>query len=322
MKAKLVSPASSSSEWEIELKQFPAVIGRSPHAQIQPWDSSVSGLHCELEAVNGRLLVRDLGSEYGTFINGIQVDIAPLLPGDKLTVGKSSFIASYDFPERHVPQPSLFLTERDVPPWDREVHSETTLFGLVELLDRQRSKFRKHNREPGQTEAMFPDPPHPEHVEHLLAEEMKTLGVDPRFIYAFEQTRILVTEFNQDSLTEDQLLEWRRAIEEYEELHVNSAGQQRYPVGAVTMYGPDKVTTTMIVAAVMTDEESEPIYQRWIGCKVKDDPQVKYQMTEFFRAYDVRSVICVRENVSCPHQEGLDYPVGQDCPFCPHWASS
>ena len=103
MKAKLVSPASSPPEWEIELEQFPVVIGRSSDAEIQPLDESVSERHCELEEVRGRLMVRDLGSECGTFVNGQQVDMAPLMPGDKLTVGNASFIASYDPPDTTAP---------------------------------------------------------------------------------------------------------------------------------------------------------------------------------------------------------------------------
>jgi len=24
-------------------------------------------------------------------------------------------------------------------------------------------------------------------------------------------------------------------------------------------------------------------------------------------------------NIGCPHEEGLDFPEGEDCPFCPFW---
>jgi len=23
--------------------------------------------------------------------------------------------------------------------------------------------------------------------------------------------------------------------------------------------------------------------------------------------------------IGCPHEEGIDYPLGEDCPFCPFW---
>jgi hypothetical protein len=25
-------------------------------------------------------------------------------------------------------------------------------------------------------------------------------------------------------------------------------------------------------------------------------------------------------NMGCPHEEGEDFSVGEDCPFCPFWA--
>jgi len=31
------------------------------------------------------------------------------------------------------------------------------------------------------------------------------------------------------------------------------------------------------------------------------------------------SVIYIRENVACPHQEGLDYPIEEDGLFFPSW---
>jgi hypothetical protein len=41
---------------------------------------------------------------------------------------------------------------------------------------------------------VFFDLPHPEHLEHLMAEDMKAAGIDPAFICAFEKTGRRVTE--------------------------------------------------------------------------------------------------------------------------------
>src|SRR5262249_3376950 len=50
--------------------------------------SQVSRRHCELLEVGGKLVVRDLGSSNGTFVNGKRVlGQQPLKPGDELTVG-------------------------------------------------------------------------------------------------------------------------------------------------------------------------------------------------------------------------------------------
>jgi hypothetical protein len=50
-----------------------------------------------------------------------------------------------------------------------------------------------------------------------MVETMKLAGIDPAKIYAFEKTGRLVTEDNQDVLTEKDLIEWETAIDEYED---------------------------------------------------------------------------------------------------------
>jgi hypothetical protein len=71
-------------------------------------------------------------------------------------------------------------------------------------------------REPGPDDLLFPDMPHPEHLEAMMVEDMKAVGLVPAFIYAFEKTGLLVTEQNQLLIPENDLAEWDAAIEEYE----------------------------------------------------------------------------------------------------------
>ena len=61
--------------------------------------------------------------------------------------------------------------------------------------------------------------PHPERLEAMMVEGMKAAGLDPAFIYAFEQTGLLVTEQNQHLILEKDLAEWGAAIGEYERKH-------------------------------------------------------------------------------------------------------
>ena len=48
-------------------------------------------------------------------------------------------------------------------------------------------------------------------------------------------------------------------------------------------------------------------------------PRVQKELQEFFEQYGVRSVAMSEGNMGCPHEEGEDFPVGGDCPFCPFW---
>jgi predicted component of type VI protein secretion system len=56
----------------------------------------VSRQHCELYENGGQLMVRDLGSLNGTFVNNQRVTESPLPPGELLTIGTVTFRAVYD----------------------------------------------------------------------------------------------------------------------------------------------------------------------------------------------------------------------------------
>jgi pSer/pThr/pTyr-binding forkhead associated (FHA) protein len=326
MKAKLVRAGSSRHAGEIVLESFPVCIGRNPDADVRPGDPSVSPWHCQIDERGGRLLVHDLGSERGTFVNGVRIDVAPLLPGDTLQVADSRFVVLYGEPHEEAgrAQPpatdDVWVEQRPALSRSRSSAEAVVFFDLVDLLERQRQKLRdRFTHVRSSAEAMFPDPPHPEHLEFLLVQEMKNAGVQPQYVFAFEKTGLLITEFNRDTIPEEQLARWQDAVTEYEERHACPSEATRYPVGAVTMYGPDKRTTTLIVAAVMTSEDAEPVCERWSGRGVRADPEVKRQIAGFFLKLGVRSVVLVRQNLGCPHQEGVDYPLGEDCPYCPYW---
>jgi hypothetical protein len=93
----------------------------------------------------------------------------------------------------------------------------------------------------------------------------------------------------------------------------------KYPIGTVALYGPNDQITTKIVAGVIERDGADPILERWMGTNIKDSPKVKRQMQEFFKKHEVKSVAATDRNIGCPHEEGLDFPHGEDCPFCPFW---
>ncbi len=77
----------------------PQLIGRSSEA-LPISDTAVSRRHAELTPDRGSWFVRDLDSANGTFVNGIAiVSRTPLVPGDELRVGSTTFLFSAE-PER------------------------------------------------------------------------------------------------------------------------------------------------------------------------------------------------------------------------------
>jgi pSer/pThr/pTyr-binding forkhead associated (FHA) protein len=76
----------------IPLNPLPAIVGRDPDCDVRLRDPSVSRLHCEISQINGRLLVLDLESSHGTFINGRRVRFAHVVPGDTLRLGRTRLV--------------------------------------------------------------------------------------------------------------------------------------------------------------------------------------------------------------------------------------
>ena len=48
-------------------------------------------------------------------------------------------------------------------------------------------------------------------------------------------------------------------------------------------------------------------------------PKIQREIQEFFEHHGVTSVEVSDENMGCPHEEGVDFPYGEECPFCPFW---
>ena len=63
-------------------------VGRAPRADFILEAALVSRLHCRLEAESEALLVVDLDSTNGTFVNDKRVDRARLSSGDRLRIGR------------------------------------------------------------------------------------------------------------------------------------------------------------------------------------------------------------------------------------------
>ena len=95
--------------------------------------------------------------------------------------------------------------------------------------------------------------------------------------------------------------------------------RSKFPVGTIALYGPDDKRTTKIVAGVIKWQGAKPILKRWMGSNVKDNLKIRRELEEFFKLHGVKSVAASDRNMGCPHEEGMDFPEGGDCPFCPYW---
>ncbi len=72
------------------------VIGRTPENDLMLGDPNISTRHCELLAEAGFLVVRDLGSANGTFVNERRVSEARLKNADVVRVGRTAITVGLD----------------------------------------------------------------------------------------------------------------------------------------------------------------------------------------------------------------------------------
>jgi predicted component of type VI protein secretion system len=92
MDYQLVVQQGRSAAKTIRLADGVTTVGRQDGCELMVRSSQVSRKHCQLFEKKGLLLVKDLGSANGTFVNGTRIEEQRVLePGDELTVGPIKF---------------------------------------------------------------------------------------------------------------------------------------------------------------------------------------------------------------------------------------
>jgi len=101
-------------------------------------------------------------------------------------------------------------------------------------------------------------------------------------------------------------------------------GFRGYPIGTVAFYGPDDRRASKVTVGVVPREGAEPTeLERWFSDQgdVRDDTDLTTAITAFLEQHSVKSVALADRILGCPHEEGIDYPLGEKCPACPFWAN-
>jgi two-component system, cell cycle response regulator len=125
-----------------KLPKKEAVIGRSQRAEVKLIDDGVSRSHARIRADGRKLVVEDLGSRNGTFVNGKRLDRAvTLFDGDKIQIGRTTVLrfSYHDSLDESFHEQMLQSALRD---------SATKLFNKRYFLDRLDGELkfaRRHN---------------------------------------------------------------------------------------------------------------------------------------------------------------------------------
>ena len=100
-------------------------------------------------------------------------------------------------------------------------------------------------------------------------------------------------------------------------------GFRGYPVATVAYYGPDAARASKVAVAVIRAEGGEPsALERWHSDEsdVRFDQEICGAVLDFLAAHPVKTVALSPGIIGCPHEEGIDYALGEKCPACPYWA--
>ena len=126
MQANLVYFRSDGQRKDIPLTKPNSVLGRRDDCDLRIPLSGVSRQHCELIVSEDGLMVKDLASSNGTFVNQQRVNEQQLRPGDQLQVGSVMFTTQIDGEPADVMPPTPDQKVAVPSPGDAEVDVELT----------------------------------------------------------------------------------------------------------------------------------------------------------------------------------------------------
>lgn len=90
-KLKLIRDSDKSRVFDVSVPQF--IIGRNDGCQLRPNSDAISRRHCAILLQDDKVVVRDMGSRNGTYVNDVAIgkQEETLITGDILQVGPLKF---------------------------------------------------------------------------------------------------------------------------------------------------------------------------------------------------------------------------------------
>jgi hypothetical protein len=99
-------------------------------------------------------------------------------------------------------------------------------------------------------------------------------------------------------------------------------GFRGYPVATIAFYGPDNARASKVAVGIVCRDNADPDdLKRWFSESgdVRYDQTIGAEILAFIESHEVKSVVMTDGVIGCPHEEGIDYPEGTECPQCPFW---
>jgi hypothetical protein len=93
----------------------------------------------------------------------------------------------------------------------------------------------------------------------------------------------------------------------------NEPLQHEYPLGVLVAFGPDAERATKYMATLIPSPDAAPTeVERWYIANgdIRDDAKIAEEVEEFFTAVKAAGRSVPEGIKGCPHDEGIDYPLG------------
>jgi len=108
-------------------------------------------------------------------------------------------------------------------------------------------------------------------------------------------------------------------------MRASRRSRAEYPLATISTYGPDNRRATKLVVGILRragQRDPNPL-RSWStdAGDVRNDPAIAAELTDWLRSRRVKDTINYDRIIGCPHEEGIDYPMGRTCPQCPFWAA-
>lgn len=111
----IVNPGTESA-WEIPLQPGVTSLGRNPENNFAIEHSSVSSVHCQFTVNDSGVVLKDLGSINGTFVNDTMVEEARISNGQTIRLGDVVMRFESDLIPRARPVPGVVLKSEPAAP--------------------------------------------------------------------------------------------------------------------------------------------------------------------------------------------------------------
>ena len=93
-------------------------------------------------------------------------------------------------------------------------------------------------------------------------------------------------------------------------------------IATYSEYGPTDNFCTKIVVGIVEKDSNEIIdMKKWFsdGQDLRLDLEIKRSVFLFIKLHNVYATVSLGKIIGCPHEEGIDYAVGSECPTCVFW---